>query len=258
MVEKHPREDRRLELLQRLDAIQSSLIAICTNDGGDTHAYEELRDQLLSDSEIAHLLPEFLRRHRTRSQFWSFIRERYAHYAERRNFVWDSFREVVNFVEQMERQPTSVPIEEALKVLDAEHVITLWRKALARVPRDPAGAITAARTLLESTCKLILDDHRVEYDNAADLPTLYRQVADRLNMSPSQHTEVVFKQILGGCKSVVEGLGALRNRAGDAHGHGRRGYEPEERHAALAVNLAGAVAAFLAETALLVRRKRDA
>jgi hypothetical protein len=157
----------------------------------------------------------------------------------------------------MERQPTTVPVEEALKVLDAEHVLALWRKALSRVSGDPAGAITAARTLLESTCKLILDDQKSEYDGTADLPALYRCVADRLNMSPSQHTEVVFKQILGGCKTVVEGLGALRNRVGDAHGHGRRGFAPEGRHAALAVNLAGSVAAFLAETAQRKRHDRN-
>ena len=40
------------------------------------------------------------------------------------------------------------------------------------------------------------------------------------NCSGSQHTEDAFKRILGGATSVVEGLGSLRNKIGDAHGQG--------------------------------------
>ncbi|WP_334364405.1 abortive infection family protein [Bradyrhizobium sp. AZCC 1578] len=46
--------------------------------------------------------------------------------------------------------------------------------------------------------------------------------------------------------SVVEGLGSLRNKIGDAHGQGGKPVRPSARHAAqLAVNLAGAMATFL-------------
>jgi len=69
-----------------------------------------------------------------------------------------------------------------------------------------------------------------------------------LNLSPSQHTEQIFKQILGGCHSVVQGIGALRNKLGDAHGKGAVSYKPSPRHSALAVNLSGAMAVFLVET----------
>lgn len=58
----------------------------------------------------------------------------------------------------------------------------------------------------------------------------------------------MFKQILGNCQSVVESLGALRNKLGDAHSLGPRRARPLPRHAALAVNLSGAMAAFLVET----------
>lgn len=88
----------------------------------------------------------------------------------------------------------------------------------------------------------------MSYSSDVDLPKLYRLTADTLNIAPSQHTEHVFKQILGGCTSVVEGLGALRNRVGDAHGQGRRAIKPAPRHAHLAVNLSGAMAIFLVDT----------
>ena len=82
----------------------------------------------------------------------------------------------------------------------------------------------------------------------ADSPRLYRVTAEALTLAPSQHTEQVFKQILGGCTSVVEGLGSLRNRLGDSHGKGKKGVKPAPRHAELAVNLAGAMAIYLVET----------
>lgn len=113
---------------------------------------------------------------------------------------------------------------------------------------DPEGAITAARTLLESVCKHILDSASISYDEKDDLPKLYGLTAEQLNVSPSQHTEQIFKQILGGCKSVVEGLGALRNKLSDAHGKGKMAVKPSARHAELAVNLAGSMATFIVST----------
>jgi hypothetical protein len=46
----------------------------------------------------------------------------------------------------------------------------------------------------------------------------------------------------------VETRGTLRNRIGDAHGRGGKPVQPAPRHAALAVNLAGAMATFIVET----------
>jgi len=84
--------------------------------------------------------------------------------------------------------------------------------------------------------------------DSPDLNKLYRQTAELLNLAPSQHTEQVFKQILGGCTAVVEGLGALRNRLSDSHGKGKTGIKPAPRHAELAVNLAGSLALYLLGT----------
>jgi hypothetical protein len=101
---------------------------------------------------------------------------------------------------------------------------------------------------LESVCKHILDAAGTPYDDSADLPKLNSLTAKQLNLSPSQHTERLFKQILGGCQTVVEGVGALRNRHSDAHGKGSTGSKPAPRHAELAVNLSGTMAVFLLQT----------
>ena len=88
----------------------------------------------------------------------------------------------------------------------------------------------------------------VPYGDDADLPKLYRLTAEELNLAPSQQREPIFKQVFGGCQTVVEGLGALRNKLSDAHGRGKTPSKPEPRHAELAVNLAGAMATYLVET----------
>jgi hypothetical protein len=80
------------------------------------------------------------------------------------------------------------------------------------------------------------------------LSELYKKTSQELNLSPSQHTEEIFKQILGGCSGIINGLGSLRNKLGDAHGKGRINIKPAPRHAELAVNLSGTMALFLLET----------
>ena len=47
---------------------------------------------------------------------------------------------------------------------------------------------------------------------------------------------------------MVESLGALRNKLGDAYSPGPKRARPQTRHAELAVNLAGAMAKFLVAT----------
>lgn len=77
---------------------------------------------------------------------------------------------------------------------------------------------------------------------------LYRKLAKILNLAPDNHAEPVFKQILGSCQSVVESLGSLRNKIGDAHSPGPKKVKPAARHAQLAVNLSGTMATFLVST----------
>lgn len=124
----------------------------------------------------------------------------------------------------------------------------VWARALERREGDPEGAVTAARALLETVCKRILDETGDAYDDTADLPKLYGVTAEKLSLAPSQHTEPAFKAILGNCHSVVNGLATLRNRVGDAQGRGGKPVRPSPRQAALAVNLAGAMSMFLVQT----------
>ena len=144
--------------------------------------------------------------------------------------------------------PADAVISTALTKFDAHDVAPRWAEAMQSREASPGRAITLARTLLEDVCKWIITEAGERYKEADDLPALYKQLAKLLRLAPDDHTEQVFKQILGSCQSVVESLGALRNKLGDAHSLGPLRARPLPRHAALAVNLSGAMATFLVET----------
>jgi hypothetical protein len=182
-------------------------------------------------------------------QFWQFIKYEYSTYAERRQFIWGAFNPILEYLEAGVTHPAQKTINEVLESFDADSIHYAWSIALERKASDPEGAITISRTILESVCKHILDEEGVDYDaGSIELSELYKRTAQKLNMAPEQHGEQIFKQILGGCSGIVSGLGALRNKFGDAHGKGKRVVKPHARHAELAVNLAGAMAQFLVST----------
>jgi hypothetical protein len=153
---------------------------------------------------------------------------------------------------EVRRAPKGSPADESisatLAAFDPTQVHARWTMAMERRASEPAGAITLARTLLEDVCKWVLDQAGETWQESDDLPVLYRKLAKVLKLAPDDHTEQVFKQILGSCQSVVESLGALRNKLSDAHSAGPKRARPQPRHAELAVNLAGAMATFLVAT----------
>jgi AbiJ-like protein/abortive infection Abi-like protein len=144
--------------------------------------------------------------------------------------------------------PADDEISKALLAFNPGEIHGRWQEALARRASDPRAAITSARTLLEDTCKWILHEANETFKDDDDLPALYRRLAKVLKLAPDDHTEQVFKQILGSCQSIVESLGAIRNKLGDAHSQGPMRAKPQPRHAELAVNLAGTMATFLIAT----------
>lgn len=240
-------------LLADLDDMLGLLIAAATGGTHDQWQYQQIRERLL-ESRVAAQLPEFVRRYRSLGQFWDFIKRKFAKYQERRDFLHEQFDPLI-LQEEKGSSPVDGTATPVLNTIDSEYIKRTWTKALERRVTDPDGAITAARTLLESVCKHVLDDHGEPYDEKADLPQLYAVTAKKLTLAPSQHAETDFKRILGGCHSVIEGLGGLRNRMSDAHGQGKKNFRAAPRHAELAVNLAGAMAAFLFATA---KERRDA
>jgi hypothetical protein len=236
---------------ERALALQELLVIHATGGVSSDDDYRLLRQEFMARRDTERLLPPFVRRCRNLSAFWEWIKAEAKQWAPRRVLIREAFAGLLDYLEAGDRAPADETISGVLETFDEEGVHRAWVKALDRRLTDPEGAITSARTLLETVCKTILDAiGNGLYNDADDLPKLYHKTAERLKLAPSQHTEEAFKAILGSCQSVVNNLGTLRNRVGDAHGHGRKPVRPSKRHAALAVNLAGAMATFLIETHL--------
>lgn len=231
--------------------MEGILIAAATGGSSDNHIYEHLRREFMADPAIRDLLPRFVRTYRNLSAFWPYIKNQAGTYAERRQIISEAFTPLIDHLEGHNSAPGDIAISSVLEGFDADGVYAVWSKALARRNTDPEGAITAARTLLETVVKRILDEMGETYSEKDDLPKLYARVATSLKLAPNVHTEEPIKAILGGAMNLVNGIGTLRNRLSDSHGRGGKlPVRPSPRHANLAVNAAGAVAAFLVETYL--------
>lgn len=232
----------------QLESLQKILIDAATyaNDIGEQEdSYQFVRSELMRDVVLKELVPDSIRMSRDLGRFRALLQNE-GGYRDRRNVIWKSMQALFEKLESGSTAPHAERTSVVLEKFIGEEVQRNWDKALGRANDDPEGAITMARTLLELVCKHILDE-KSEGQIDDELPKLYASAARLLNLAPNQHSEQSLKQILQGCTSVVQGLGTLRNKEGDAHGHVKI-YRPKARHAELAVNLAGGMALFLVRT----------
>ena len=140
-------------------------------------------------------------------------------------------------------------VRDAADILDLDTVRHHLDDALATVASDPANAITAACSTIESVCGTILARMGVPPPSDRSIAPLYKEVAKALNLSPERPDLAPhLKQILGGLANTVAGIGALRTNAGDAHGQPAGTPRGDARLARLAVHSASAVCEFLIET----------
>ncbi len=236
------------QLSEDVESLKNILVAKACGERANEFEYSKLRKRLMKEPLVKDQLPRFVRTCGNLGEFLPYIKETHATYAGRRRFLSEQFEEVLTYLEQESANPSGTSINPLLTKVETPHIAAAWQQAIDQQATDPSGAITSANTLLETVCKHILDEQEITYANTDDLPKLYQLVADSLTLSPSQHTEQVFRQILGGCQAVVEGLGAMMNQHSDAQGVGKAGVRPAARHAELAVDLAGTMATFLLAT----------
>lgn len=222
---------------------KNMLVSMATGGEQDAKIYEYTRGKFIASSILKSYLPSWFKTCRTVKEYWSFIKEKASDYAGRRTFLSQEFSTVLDYFEF----GMTSPIESSIK-FDETYIHTEWEKALDRKTRDPEGAITISRTLIESVLKFILKEESIEFNANADLSEIYKEVAKLLKLAPEQHQEQIFKQILGGSSAIVNGLGQMRNKLGDSHGTSGLNIKPKERHSELAVNLAGTMAIFLYKT----------
>ena len=144
-------------------------------------------------------------------------------------------------------------LKEKAKALELDSVHRDFERALAQADSDPADAITAACSTVESVCKCILDEMGKPYPANKDIKGLVGEVAKHLNLSPGRadlpkEWEQDIRTILSGLFNVIGGIGSLRTHAGDAHGKGKKPVPADARIARLATHAASTVSLFYIET----------
>lgn len=220
--------------------------------------YNIERQKLLENPLTKPFVPAFVKTCRTDDFLWSYMKEKFASYAERRSFINKEFLPMIAHLEALQFNGTPIQVETLLVVgREFEYIQTYWEKAKSKIELDPEGAITNSRTLLESCLKYILDSLNVSYKDNGDLNVLYKAARIELKLAPEQYSEDNFVKILSGCASVVGGLAAIRNDLSDSHGKKIKHSKPAPRHARLVVNFAGAMSEFLIDTYLSKFAKRD-
>jgi len=238
LVEVWRRHDNNV--LLKVRNLENLLISVGRGLKDDVR-YGQLLEPLLAIPDVKKLLPEIVVANQRIAAYWPAI-QKMGGYKDRDTFIHQAFRPLI---EQL--QKTQAVMASSVEITD-HHINEQWQKALDRVQRDPEGAITMARTLLETVCRHILDSLGQPHDYNGDVIRLYKTVARVLNLSPDQHTATNFKQILSGASAIVDGLAGLRNNLGDAHGKTHSSGRPATRHAQLAVNMSGAMSHFLLQT----------
>lgn len=126
-------------------------------------------------------------------------------------------------------------------------------RALASIEADPEDAITAACSTIESVCRSILIEVGAPLPAKKDVQGLFNAVKGPLGLSPdrSDLDPLIAGDVrttLGGLATVIQGVGALRTHAGDAHGRERGYARVDARIGRLSIHAASTIALFLIET----------
>lgn len=126
-------------------------------------------------------------------------------------------------------------------------------RALGSIDSDPEDAITAACSTIESVCRSILIELEQPLPAKKDVSGLFNAVKQPLALSPArsdldQQIAADVRTTLGGLATVIQGVGALRTHAGDAHGREKGYARVDARIARLSIHAASTVALFLIET----------
>jgi hypothetical protein len=123
---------------------------------------------------------------------------------------------------------------------------------------EPGEAIALAKEIVESCCKLILDDRKVVYPERAEIPDLLKLLRKEIRIMPDGIDEKArganeIRGILTSLGNIAHSLAPLRNAYGKGHGRGRdfKGLQP--RHARLAVGAASTFVDFVLDRHLTQR-----
>jgi len=119
------------------------------------------------------------------------------------------------------------------------------------VAENPGLAFDLAKTLVESVCRAVLGERSIAFDEADDLPRLFKMASKHLPFLPTSASDAAetrksLAQTLSGLSTAIRGICELRNQCGFAsHGVGAPRPAMESVQALLAAEAADTIVGFL-------------
>jgi hypothetical protein len=139
-------------------------------------------------------------------------------------------------------------VDDFIKTRSLSGLQVEFERILNNVESDPAAAVTASCAMLESLFKAFIAEENLEMPSDQTIKPLWKVIKKELRFDPDLVEDADLKTILGGLTAIVEGLGSLRTHKGSAHGHHKKSYKLQPRHARLAANGAFTLASFILES----------
>lgn len=209
--------------------------------------YEKKRNEFIQlDQSILTIIPRWLYENRYGSNYWSFIKSISPNYQGRRDFINKSFSDVYDFIERGANNPVSLSIDEINSAIKNDYIDLLWKKIYSRKSFDKDGAITACKTLIETSLKHLLDEKQVNYLNKDDINSLYKKVSINYGLNPNSQKSTEFTQLCSSYISIINNISAIRNKYGDAHGKSRQIiFDLKQNYIDFVINMTGSIVVFL-------------
>ncbi|MBV7539367.1 abortive infection family protein [Duganella sp. sic0402] len=135
---------------------------------------------------------------------------------------------------------------ETLQSFDS-NLVKAWKDAHDKITVDPAESITKSSSYVESICKHILAGLGIPMPAKQVMTSLIGECEKALGLSEDEEADQDLKSVVGGIKSICQGIGALRTHFGTAHGKEPGAYIINEHYARLINTSAAAVSAFLVQ-----------
>lgn len=145
-------------------------------------------------------------------------------------------------------------LKNVASIFDAKYLVDQIRRMETAINNDdPASAIGTAKDLIETCCKTILSERKVQVSDTHNIPKLTRETLKELQLIPDNihkqsKGEDVVRRLLVNLGTIGCNMAEFRGLYGTGHGKEVTTRALEIRHAKLAVGAASTFATFLFET----------
>jgi len=105
------------------ESLQNNILGRATGLDFDSRNYSMLRMKFMEDKNTKKFLPDYIRKCRDINQFWQFIKNRFSTYAERRTFIYETFQDLLDYLETENiqgKKTTHLYYKDEIKTIDDE------------------------------------------------------------------------------------------------------------------------------------------